>query len=118
MAGLVQGSTGTQPASVNVVGCIAFDDLVDEFARDHERDAALARIGTLHRVHVAEARRAPEVPALARAFDRSSRRVRRCGVRLLSCACQYSEASMIVRMRVVFCGSAGSSEPNSPRSSK
>ena len=31
MAGLVQGSTGTQLASVNVVGCVAFDDLVEEF---------------------------------------------------------------------------------------
>jgi hypothetical protein len=27
----VQGSTGTQLASVNVVGCVAFDDLVEEF---------------------------------------------------------------------------------------
>ena len=50
--------------------CVAFDDLFDEFARDHESDAALARIGTFHRVQVAEARGAAEVPALAHAFDR------------------------------------------------
>ena len=69
MAGLVQESTGTQPASVNVVGCVAFFDLFEEFVGDHERDAALARIGTFHCVHIAEARRAAEVPALARALD-------------------------------------------------
>ena len=30
---------------------VAFGDLFDEFARDHESDAVLARIGTPHRVH-------------------------------------------------------------------
>ena len=48
---------------------VAFDDLVEEFARDHERDASFGRIGTLHRVHIAEARGASEVPAPARALD-------------------------------------------------
>ena len=28
-------------ASVNIVGCVTVDDLVEEFAGDHERDAAL-----------------------------------------------------------------------------
>ena len=56
--GLVQELTDAQAASVYAGGRVALDDLFDEFARDHEGDAALARIGALHRVHVAEARRA------------------------------------------------------------
>jgi hypothetical protein len=35
---------------------IALENLFDEFPRDHERNAALARIGALHRVRIAEAR--------------------------------------------------------------
>ena len=66
----MQELTDAQAASVYAGGRVALDDLFDEFARDHEGDAALGRIGTLHRVHVAEARRAPEVSAPARAFDR------------------------------------------------
>lgn len=35
--------------------CIALDDFPEEYARDHESDATLGRIRTLHRVHVATA---------------------------------------------------------------
>jgi hypothetical protein len=93
----------------SVVLRIALYDLVEEFARDHERDASFGRIGTLHRVHIAEARGASEVPAPARALDGV------VGKRYMRFCCpphgQYSEASMTVIRRVVFSGSLGSSLP-------
>ena len=96
---------------------IALLDLFDELARDHEGDAPLRGVWPFHRVLVAKARHAAEVPAPTCALDRVvGERVR--GDRLLACSFQYSLASMIVRMRVVFCELAGSSEPNSACSSK
>src|SRR5271157_5537727 len=61
---------GTPPSAGESAIGVALDDLVEVFAGDHERDAAFARIGTLHRVHVAEARGAAEIPAPGRALDR------------------------------------------------
>ena len=42
---------------------IALENLFYELTRDHERNAALGRVGALHRVRVAEARRAAVEPA-------------------------------------------------------
>ena len=91
---------------------VALENLFDEFTRNHERDAALARIGTFHSVHVAEARGAAVVPAPGRALDR-----------IVGEGVDAPSVSLFTRLSVLFrqhdghdarglIGSLGSSLPN------